>query len=247
MKKIILTGTAAAFLCSISFAQDHKNADDSKKVKSFIGITGGYANAMGNLAKNNYDDDKSGYANSAGFNLGLEGAYYFHKNIGFGGVVSSTSFYTKGLQTLSDGYKEAFDIDSTTVTVKGKYTTYNFLVGPYFSFPCNKFTFDMRVVGGLVRAMTPEFTTFLEDQKDLTFIQKSATASAFGFQAGAGLRYSILKNICFKINADFYYSNPDFKIVNENRVVNSGRLLTEYKQPIMGLYLNFGIAYQFGE
>jgi opacity protein-like surface antigen len=246
MKKIIYITIATAFSCSLSFGQD-KTTDDNSKAKSFIGITGGYANAMGNFVKNDYEDEKSGYANSAGFNMGLEGAYYFHKNIGIGGVFSNTSFYAKGLQTLADGYKDSFEVDSTTVTVKGKYSTLNFLIGPYFSFPVKKFTFDIRVVGGLVNAKTPEFTTYLEDQEAVTFVQKSATANTFGFQAGAGVRYSIIKNLCVKLNADFYYSQPNFKITNENRVVNAGRLITDYKQPIMGMYLNFGIAYQLGK
>ena len=241
MKKIILVAIATLFTSAMLLAQEEA------KSPSFIGITGGYSKLSGNLTKNDYADEKSGYANSNGYNIGIEGAYYFHKYIGVGGVFSQSSFYTKGIQTLSDGYKEDFAVDSTTVTVKGKYIFTNFFVGLYFSYPVIKFTLDVRVVGGLVSAKIPEFTTYLEDQTSVTFSQKSASANTFGLQAGAGVRYSIIKNLCAKINIDYYYTKPDFKITNENRVVIAGRLITEYKQPITMLCLNFGLAYQFGK
>lgn len=238
MKNKLYLTLAVCLLGSGLFGQE--------KAASFIGVTGGYALATGNLTNNDYSDPNSGYANSSGMNIGLDGAYYFHKNIGIGGVFSGTGFYCKGLQTMSDGYKEDFDVDSSTVYATGRYATYNFLVGPYFSFPVNKFTFDIRVTGGVVFAKTPEFKVDLEDQTAATFYQKSSSATAFGFQLGAGVRYSVLENLCVKLNADFYYSNPDFKITNENRVVNAGRLITRYHQPITGVYVNLGIAYQFG-
>lgn len=244
MKKILFTALITTLVGSLSFAQTNRK-ETKNNSKSFIGVTGGYTHAMGNFIKNNYYDNTSGYSNSAGYNLGFEGAYYIHKNSGIGGLISNTSFYAKGLQTLADGYKTDFDVDSTTVLVSGKYSTYNFLVGPYFSFPIKKFTFDCRILGGLVAAKTPEFKVALEDQTDVTFYQKSAKANTFGIQTGAGIRYSIIENMCIKLNADFFYSKPNFKITNENRVVSAGRLITEYKQPIMGVCLNFGIAYQF--
>src|ERR1700741_4932991 len=114
MKKLIIVMLACTFVYTLSFAQE-KTETEKPKAQSFIGLTGGYSNAMGNFIKTDYADDKSGFASAAGFNMGLEGAYYFHQNIGFGGVFSSTSFYSKGLQNLSDGYKDAFAVDSTTV------------------------------------------------------------------------------------------------------------------------------------
>ena len=228
---------------SLSFAQD--NSSVISKSQSFIGVTGGYANALGNFTKSNYDDPKSGYANSSGMNIGIEGAYFFHRNIGIGGIISNTTFNVRGKQALADGYKEAFDVDYTTVSENGNYSTLNFLIGPYFSFPIKKFTFDVRVIGGLTHAKTPQFRVDIEDQSDATFYQNSSTANTFGFQGGAGIRYSILKNLSIKLNADFFYSKPNFNITNVNRADNAGRLITSYNQPITGFYLNFGLAYQF--
>ncbi|HEU4718710.1 MAG TPA: hypothetical protein VFU15_12790, partial [Bacteroidia bacterium] len=146
-----------------------------------------------------------------------------------------------------DGYKEDFDVDSTTVSVTGKYQFWNFFVGPYYSFPMNKLTIDLRFVAGLVHASTPEFKVDLEDQMNATFYQRSSTSNAFGFQAGAGLRYQLAGGLCAKLNADYYYAHPDFMITNDNRVNSAGRLLTEYKEPVSMINLNIGLAYQFGK
>lgn len=226
-------------------AQDNTKPG-APKSNSFIGITGGYSSLAGNLTKSDYADSTSGYASKSGFNIGIEGAYFFHKNIGIGGVYSNSSFYSNGLQTMADGYKDDFDVDSTTVDVSGKYTFNTVLIGPYFSFPVKKFTFDVRVVAGVSMAKTPKYITYLEDQENATFSQNSSTATAFAFQAGAGARYSIIDNLCIKLNIDYLNTKPNFKIDNTNRANNAGRLLTDYHQPISVLQLNLGIAYQFG-
>lgn len=246
MKKTLIILISALLTGSIAMAQDNTKSD-APKAKSFIGIAGGYSNLMGHLTKTDYADNTSGYANKSGFNLGIEGAYYFHKNIGIGGVYSNTSFYSNGLQSMADGYKDSFDVDSTTVDVSGRYTMNNILIGPYFSFPVKKFTFDIRVVAGVSIAKTPKYTVYLEDQENATFYQNSSKATAFAFQLGAGVRYSIINNLCVKLNVDYLNTNPNFKIDNGNRANNAGRLITNYHQPIGILQLNLGIAYQFGK
>src|ERR1700740_3054657 len=99
MKKIILY-MALGFISLSAFGQDNTGDD---KTKSFIGVTGGYSNLMGNITKSDYLNKSSGYASSMGYNVGIEGAYYLNKHIGLGGLFSFASFSTANLQTLSDG------------------------------------------------------------------------------------------------------------------------------------------------
>lgn len=245
MKKVISLTIAAALWCSLSFGQD-KTASDNAKAKSFIGITGGYSSLTGNITKSDYDNNSSGYAAKSGYNIAVDGAYYFSKYIGVGGVFSHSGFNAANLQSMADGYKDAFDVDSVTLTTSKQYGFTNFFVGPYFSFPVKKFTFDVRLLGGLTHATSPKFKVDLEDQLNATFYQDNASANAFGFQAGIGARYSIIKNLSARLNIDYMYAKPDFKITNENRANNAGRLITEYHEAISMLNVNLGVAYQFG-
>ncbi|WP_344981376.1 outer membrane beta-barrel protein [Compostibacter hankyongensis] len=220
-------------------------AQDKKPVKSYIGITGGVSAPSGNFVKGDYDNDKSGFAGT-GAAIGLTGVYYFKSGFGIGGLATYNGYGFKGAQQLADGYKEAFDVDSSTVKVDGSNHTLNILVGPYYAFPLGKkLSLDLRVLGGLVNASLAGNKVYLEDNTDATFGQKKSTASAFGFQAGAGLRYAIAPHLALLLNVDYFSSKPDFKVSNENRPVNAGRLITRYHESISGINGNLGVAYQF--
>jgi hypothetical protein len=236
---------AFGFISLSAFAQDDASAG---KPKNFIGVTGGYSSLMGNITKSDYMNSSSGYASSMGYNTGIEGAYYLNKHIGIGGLFSFASFSTANLQTLSDGYKEDFDVDSISVTVTTKYNFYNFFVGPYFSFPVKKFTIDFRVVAGLTLVYTPEFDVNVVDGgKPHPFAQNISSGTGFGSQVGLGMRYSITDHLGIKLNADYYYTNPNIAIENSNRAIVAGRLLTNYHEAITMLNINLGLAYQFGK
>jgi opacity protein-like surface antigen len=246
MKELILY-VAVSFISYTAFAQD---TTDVNKAKSFIGVSGGYSNLMGNITKTSYSNPASGFANPNGYNAGLEGAYFFSKYIGIGGVFSFSSYNVsnKGLDSLAVGYQLDFDSDSAKASAGTKYNFYNYFVGPYFSFPIKKFTIDVRVVGGITHVSTAELNFIdIDGGKPHPFTQSMSTANGFGFQAGAGLRYSITKHLAIKLNVDYYYTDPNITIKNSNRIANTGRLITNYHQPITALYCNLGIAYQFGK
>lgn len=215
--------------------------------KYFIGFNGGYSNLSGNFIKNDYSDSSSGFANSNGVNFGLEGGYLIKKNFGLAAVISTNSFSSNGLQALSDGYQEDFEVDSITLTASGRYSAYNFLVGPIFSYPKGKFTFNAKVLGGLVYMLTPEYKVDIEDQLDATFYQRSAKVSTFGIQTGLSLQYSISNNLGLKFGIDYSFSRPNFSITNENREVNVGRKITEYHQAFTSFNTNLGVVYSFGK
>lgn len=241
MKKSILNLLLASGMISSALTQENSIT------RSFVGITSGYSGLSGKITQSYYADNRSGYAASSGFNLGIDGAWMFLPHLGIGGMCSNGSFATNGLQSLADGYKEDFDVDSTTVKVSGRYQLNNLLAGPYFSFPMQRFTFDFRVLAGVSFVKTPQFTTYLEDQQNATFSQSSATGVAFAFQAGAGVRYALTNWLAVRLNVDYFRSNPDLTITNVNRTNNAGRLVTDYHQPFSVVNGNLGIAWTFGK
>jgi opacity protein-like surface antigen len=220
--------------------------------KSFVGISGGISAPLGNYSKtdmgtfNNWNN-KSGFAKT-GFNVELEGAYYLFPKIGIGGVLNFSDhgrLNKSDAQKLGDSYTDAFAVDFTTVSASKRYQTLNLLVGPCLSLPFNKLTFDFRLLGGLTKSLsTPEISVQLEDDPANVFTQKSSTASAFGWQAGIGLRYSITEKIALSIRGD-YFSTGGVKITNENRNNTAGRLVT--KQAMSWINASLGLAYVFGK
>jgi hypothetical protein len=228
-------------LAVISLAALHSNA------QTFIGISGGLSVPGGNYSKADYYNDKSGFAKT-GFNIGITGAWFFKKSHwGIGGLASLTHFGFKNAKGLAEGYKDGFDLDSTTIYIKGSNQAINVLVGPYYDISFGKFNLDLRALGGMVHATLPGNEVYLEDGIGNQLIQKKATATTFGWDGGASLRYAICSHIGILLSVDYFYSKPDFKIDNENRPVNAGRKVAEYKEPISGLQTNLGVVYTFGK
>ena len=212
-----------------------------------IGITSGLSMPVGNYIKTDYNDPKSGFGGS-GYNLGLSGTWYFHKNWGVASLISYHSYSFKGLQSIADGIHEAYAIDSATVNVLGSNYAINFLVGPCYQLPVNqKLSFDFRLIGGLINAHIAGYENYIEDQAASTFSQKASTANTFGYQLGSACRYRISNQFSVFLNLDYFYSKPNFQIEYENRNNNAGRYLTSYNEPITGFNTNLTIAYGFSK
>jgi opacity protein-like surface antigen len=192
-------------------------------------------------------NNTAGFAKT-GFTAGVEGAHYFLPKIGLGGTVYFSDhggFSKSDVTKLGDSYTDAFGVDESTVSTTGRYRSLNVMIGPYFSFPMNKFTVDLRLMGGLLKSIsTPEMTVQLEDNTESRFTQKSSTASAFGWQVGAGFRYALTDRVGLMVRTD-YFSSDGVKVDNENRTNTAGRLVT--KQEMSWVNASAGISFSLGK
>ena len=222
-------------------------AQEESTGKFFLGLSGGVSAPLGNFSSTDLGEfgswnNTSGFAKT-GFNIGFDGAYYFHKNIGVGGVLNFSDHggLTKDDATkLGDSYTDAFGVDESTAITNSRYRTLNFLVGPYFSLPFNKFSLEARALGGLTQSIsTPEVSVQLEDNP--AFTQMSSTASAFGWQLGLGIKYSFSEKMALSLMCD-YFSTPGVAISNENRNNTAGRLVTN--QQMSWINGSLGLAYK---
>ncbi|AYB34847.1 outer membrane beta-barrel protein [Chryseolinea soli] len=242
--KFIIFCALSVLISFSSIAQD--------RAKNFIGFTLGASIPTGDFAKaeagtfNNWNN-KAGFANT-GFAAGVEGAYYFLPHIGVGGTLyyaQHGGFSQTDAAKLGASYTDAFGVDASTVTTSGNYSSLNLMAGPYFSFPVNKFTFDIRLLGGLLKSLsTPEMTVVLEDNTAAPLQQNSSTGSAFGWQVGAGFRYTLTDKLGLMFRAD-YFNSDGVKIENEHRENRAGRLVT--KQPMSWVNTSVGLSFSLGK
>ncbi len=240
-QQIAIMSLLFTIICANNAKAQQPNMQD--KPGFIFGLTGGLSAPGGNYTKTDFNDPKSGFA-GPGFNIGVTGTWFINKNWGINALISYHSYSFKGLQVLADGFKDAFAIDSSTVNTQGSNYSMNFLVGPYYSLPIGKkFSFDSRLLVGLVNAHLAGMQMFFEDQAASTFTQKESTANTFGLQLGIGGRYAISKHSGIMLNIDYFYSKPDFSINYENRNNNAGRWITSYNEPIAGLNTNLTLYY----
>jgi Outer membrane protein beta-barrel domain len=235
MKKIIVTLIVLTGVSCVSAQQS---------VPTFtLGLNGGASVPIGNFAKGDYADQTSGFAKT-GAQFNLTGTYNLHKNFGITLLLGYSSFGHNGTQSLADGYKEDSGTDSTTLYSKGSNYSLSFLIGPNYRFHSGKKLFiDARALAGYVNTHLAGFQIFYEDYTTNSMTQNVASAGAFGFQGGIGIGYQISRSWAIQFNGDYFTSKPNFDITYDDFVVNSGRKLITYNQPVNGFNVTVGVSY----
>lgn len=225
--------------------------------QSFIGVDGGVSLPLGNFGKvstataltsiNGTIDDKSGYAKAGGF-FSVDGAWFISKHFGIGGLFKYGTHSLKGIDSLSQGYEESFDVDQTSTSVTN-YRMWSILPGVYYDWHfTRKLALTARALAGIAHVSTPRIDVAIEDGgvDDPPVIQQSAGKIAFAADGGVGLQYDLLKCLALRLRADFFYTKPDLSIQNSGRNNNAGREVDTYDQALSSMNFSLGIAYIFG-
>jgi hypothetical protein len=233
---------SALLLCTTTFL----HAQEPQQSLSYIGISVGPSIATGDFSKTETGtfgkwNNQSGFAKTA-YAINVEGAWYFLPQFGLTGSVAFSdhgSLNASDVTKLGDSFTDAFGVDNSTVNSKNRYRSLNVMAGPTIAIPVHKFIFEIRGMAGIVQSLsTPRISVQLEDGDP--FYQNSSTATAFAWQAGAGMRYPICKKLQLSLRAD-YVQSSDLSISNSNRVNNAGRYVT--KQPMSWINTMIGVAY----
>lgn len=238
-KKFTILTTAIIIL--ISFKT--QGQDTKEYVKSYFGLIGGVAIPLGDFSKAIYNNNNAGFAKK-GMVLGVNGAYYFYKNLAFAATLSYQDLgelTQDDAQTLANGYNSDFKTNSTSVTTANRYNSVNIMGGPQYSFVYHKFIFDVRAAAGFIKSFsTPSTTVEFTTNNTYTIIgQNSSKATAFAYGAGAGVRFSLGDNWDVNLRGN-YIQSDGLKITNQNNTGSLGRFQT--KQPISEIQTTIGIS-----
>lgn len=244
---LFLIASAPLFVC---LGQD--------KGASFIGISGGASFPIGNFGKVSAAssmkslvgtvNDVSGYANTGGFGA-VDGGWFFSKHVAVGGLFKYGTYNLHGMDSLSQGYEESFDVDTTRLT-HTNYKMWSLMPGLYFNLTfAKKLSFTARALMGISHASTPEITVTIEDGGvfDTPIYQYSASQVSFAFDVGVGLKYLISNALFIDLLGDYFYTKPNFTIDNSARINIAGREVTNYNQPLASINASLGVGYEFGK
>ncbi|HEV2481481.1 MAG TPA: hypothetical protein VGS79_17545 [Puia sp.] len=232
-------------------------ASQAQKGTTILEVDGGVSIPLGNWGNtstasslqslNGTKSDVNGYANTGGF-FSADGAWFFSKYFGIGGMFRYGTYNMKGIDSLSQGYEESFDVD-TTRTYTTNYKVWSVMPGVYFNYPLvSKLSLTARALVGIADAKTPQIYVNIEDGgvTDPPAIQYSASKIAFAADLGVGFRYDVFRGIAVNLKADYFYTKPDFTINNTQRITNAGREVYTYDQPLESVNVAAGISYSFG-
>lgn len=211
---------------------------------SFIEMRAGFAQAT---SKDLTDKSSDIYARK-GFSMALEGAWFFHKNVGIGGEFAFASF------PMNDDNLQFNDPDIPTVST-GHYTQpmgVRYLgLGPYFSIPLpqNWFITGKANIGssvgaeGFVQLQLKEEYEEAFSTKELPYIRYKPEKS-FGWSAGIGVQKRIARNLGIKAFGSYFDSDHDFEVDLIQSIDSNGQFLYNKlgTEKVKFNHLSFGLA-----
>jgi len=179
---------------------------------SFIELRIGFANASAKDLTTKVSEIHA----KRGVNLGIEGAWFFHKNIGIGGEFAFTSF------PVTDDNVVLNDPDLVAIS-EGHYTQpmgIRYLhAGPFFSFPLpnNWFVTGKFNIGSSLGAEGNVMVELQDDYEDIFQTKelpylRYKPERAFSWTAGAGIQKRIGRNLAIKAYTSYFNSDHDFVI-----------------------------------
>ncbi len=185
------------------------NAQDNQ---AKISLSIGYSLPMGEFAS--HDFGYGGYA-LLGKTIGLQGSYFFSKNIGIGADVSMKDFRFASGYFLLD-YIAAEPAFSSLDMLSTSYKVKSFFVGPYYKLSLtNRLSANYKVLGGIVISRTPDqlFTAEAFSVGKTYFWKTSARSISPAFLSGIDLNYKIFEHVEVGVQFDFSYTRAKYTFI----------------------------------
>ncbi|HTB30443.1 MAG TPA: outer membrane beta-barrel protein [Bacteroidia bacterium] len=198
-----------ALSCFLFMASTTMKAGDDPKFN--IGVSVGAGMPMGAFGKsaNNAANDTShtnGWAKT-GFHFDVNASYYFTNNIGgmlmIGGNMNG--FNTSAYISANPGTPSTF--------TAGSYYVGSYLLGPTLRIPLSdKFGITARLLFGLMTVKDSKQSETWTGAGGTSYTTSSVfnSASTFGYDFGAGVKYGLTDNLGLALNVDYLGGSPNF-------------------------------------
>lgn len=188
--------------------------------RNFVSFSGGYSLPVGAFASQNFGDPKAGLAGSGVYaQLNYERRLTDHFGLR---VTGSLNINQTDAQPLIDEYSvllpkpDSYSWQKETST----WQLGALLLGPSGYLPLGKVELEGHVQAGVVLAESPSVTLFgisAADSPDVEASVTQASTTAFGFGAGASVRFRMTDNLRLQLTADAIGADMQLKDVTTYR------------------------------
>ena len=239
MKKLSFLLTLL-FMVNDSIAQSDQPVPGQEKGKPkasyFSELVIGMAIPTGDFAGTDPQNTRSGFATTGGFLFAGYGKLY-NDRIGFEVAVSVNA------------YPLAEEIDQLKKMENAAYYEHGFgwwtisgLIGPCFSVPVKNFSFDFRILAGVMDVIRPYFRN-LNSTGAAKLEESTGNGYAFTWHCGAGIQYRLSDKVGLKLSLDYLGSNPE---INYQETYSAYQIYyhkeeINYKQPVSSFNSGFGV------
>lgn len=211
--------------------------------RGFIGLGLGPSFALGDFASVDGNNDNAGFA-AGGLLVDLSFGYKLGERFGVAGLIRSQA------NTLdADALARAAVAPGYMLTVQtGSYGLGGFFLGGYGSFEINeKLSFETRALIGyaVTQAPSSDFRySNLSNGQTILLKQGTASAGAFAYNVGIGIRRNLGKRFGLSTMLDFIGTNPEFEYQVTD--FDGSTSYTVVSQPVSALNVTVNFAYRFG-
>ena len=198
----------------------------SQKYTSFVGVRTGLSFPYDNFG-NNMSIGTHGFAKT-GFNITTEGAYFFLKNVGVGGLIGFNVHNINKNNLEAQYLRDNYNYSSVIIDVQPYYSA-TYMPGFYFNLPIQNtiLCFTFKIMAGFFWVRNPEYHfTYINLKNQTFYLSQSAESSTnFAFLTGAGMKIKLSENIGIYFSAEytgsrfgFYYATIDNYQASHKRV-----------------------------
>ncbi|KPK58743.1 MAG: hypothetical protein AMS21_10430 [Gemmatimonas sp. SG8_38_2] len=178
---------------------------------SFLDYRLGYARQVSGL-----EDRGELFTAENGWQMGIEGAFFFNDYIGVGGELSVTGFPIDDSNFIPE--------DPVVIEVTEEINTQPFgneslFIGPFFHLPLGeRFGLNGKLTGGWSNGAQATINAQLKPEYQEEFgvaevpIAVFDPKDTFGFAAGVAIRAMVSKRIGIRLFGEYNYSSPDYQI-----------------------------------
>ncbi len=228
MKKLLLV-SFFIFLFATMYGQGEKTA--------MFKLRGGVSLPFGSYGKNSGALEYAGFV-SSGSNFGAEAVYFYGKNVGFGGLLSYSSFKIDSERLAGAYINSNINYDTAFVNVNS-FKTIVGAMGFYFDLPVSDyFAFTMKMLVGSHIVHKPQGVITIDEisgtRKNIE--ETSSLDSQFAIYTSAGMRINPYDNWNVTIEVEYVGSNMEFEFEKNGSPTRSNAA-------VKTLVFSFGIAY----
>ena len=230
MRKIYLLLAVATLLCFVLQGQV-QTAGHQKT--AFLTLTAGPSLPMGDFRSADLYNENAGFAKT-GFNIDLQGGYYFTKNVALSGSVFFSQ-YSLDQQKLREQFAQEFPGSQFTLSLD-HWQYYGIVVGPMVTWDASPKTFfDFDLMTGIANANSPKTEVTLEGTQ-ATQSEDWATVAPIRF--GTTARFQIGEKGYLAAGIHYIYMKPEFE-------TTIAEVTSTFRQKIESVNVTFGVGIKF--
>ncbi|CAG4990271.1 hypothetical protein DYBT9275_00492 [Dyadobacter sp. CECT 9275] len=208
----------SSFILLSSFLSNVRS--QAQDTRSFLSVTGGYSLPVGELAREKLDDPFAGLTGSG---------YYGQANYDFrlfpwlglrlSGSMNLNTTNSGPILDKANSYATLLNETFTWQSNVSKWKLNAAMVGPALYINMNRVQLEAHLQGGKIWAESPSVKligTSTSGGDPVTVDLVHATTTAYGFGAGASIRFPIAGNLYFQLGGDVIGAKADIKNVTIN-------------------------------